>query len=413
VVAVGSLTIRFVLDGLVELPENPAVEEGAFCDRDNGKLYVRVAAGRPDWQALARAVRDEILPGFGPAVSLAIKAVLAVQSLRDADAELADYPPPRDEVLAEFERAAREQAQEADFPDGADFDGDGYDEPDGEDGYAESDEQDGTADDEGDGHDDADVGDDIGADDVVDDVPTDADDEGNVAGSSDGDAEESDGDEAPDDEKENRRGTGGGGPGGGGGGKGTGERKRQGGGSDTRTRRQTRLRSYVVETDEDEGDRGTVGDEAPDHSPIDRAGVARVLEYERKCGRDPHEMAHSNAGFDVKSYDKRGELARRIEIKSTGSQWSIAGVMVSRRQHQQAVEDGDLFWLYVVENAQDDDFKIYRIQNPARQIDYFGFDGGWKDVAEPDVERDESGTPTVRSTRGLLGQSPGHSPTAG
>ena len=181
-----------------------------------------------------------------------------------------------------------------------------------------------------------------------------------------------------------------------------GERSQRAGSAGPRTGRQTRLRSYVVETDEDEGDQGTVGDEAPDLSPIDMAGVARVLEYERKCGRDPREMAHSNAGFDVESYDKHGELVRRIEIKSTGGQWSIAGVMLSRRQHQQAVEDGDLFWLYVVENAQDDDFKIYRIQNPASRIDYFGFDGGWKDVAEPDVERDEAGTPTARSTRGLL-----------
>ena len=205
----------------------------------------------------------------------------------------------------------------------------------------------------------ADVGDDaLGADDFVDDAPADVNDEGNVAGSGDGEAEESDEDEAPDDEKENRRDTGGGGPGGGGGGgKGTGERKRKGGGSDTRTGRQTRLRSYVVETDEDEGDRGTVGDEAPDLSPIDMAGVARVLEYERKCGRDPREMAHSNAGFDVESDNKHGELARRIEIKSTGSQWSIAGIMLSRRQHQQAVEDGDLFWLYVVENAQERRFQ--------------------------------------------------------
>jgi hypothetical protein len=261
----------------------------------------------------------------------------------------------------------------------------------------------------------ADVGDSgIEVDDVVDDD----------AGSSDVEAEEPEGDEALDDEKENHHGTGGGGPGGGGagggsggggsgGGQGTGERKPKSGGSHTRTGRQTRLRSYVVETDEDEGDRGTVGDEAPDLSPIDMAGVARVVEYERMCGRDPHEMAHSNAGFDVESYDKRGELTRRIEIKSTGSQWSIAGVMLSRRQHQQAVEDGDLFWLYVVEDAQDDDFKIYRIQNPASRIDYFGFDDGWKAVAEPDVERDESGTPTARSTRGLLGQSPGHAPPAG
>jgi hypothetical protein len=180
-----------------------------------------------------------------------------------------------------------------------------------------------------------------------------------------------------------------------------------------RTGRQTRLRSYVVESDEDEGDRGTVGDEAPDLSPVDLAGVTRVLEYERKCGRKTNEKAHSNAGFDVESFDKSGDLVRRIEIKSTGGQWSIAGVMLSRRQHQQAVDDADLFWLYVVENAQDDNYKIYRIQNPASKIDYFGFDGGWKQVAEPDVERGEAGTPTARSTRRLLNRSPGQSAGAG
>ncbi|MGI5223762.1 DUF3883 domain-containing protein [Actinoallomurus sp. CA-142502] len=261
----------------------------------------------------------------------------------------------------------------------------------------------------------ADVGDEATAAEHLDDTPADSNDEGNVVGSSDGEAMEPGREEAPDDGGESRRRaeTVGGGLGAGvGDGKRQGARMRNGGGSDVRTGRQTRLRSYVVETDEDEGDRGAVGDEAPDLSPIDMAGVARVLEYERKCGREPREMAHSNAGFDVASYDKRGELARRIEIKSTGGQWSTAGVMLSRRQHQQAVEDGDLFWLYVVENAQDDDFKIYRVQNPASRIDYFGFDGGWKDVAEPDVERDESGTPTAPSTRRLLGQSPGHSTTA-
>jgi hypothetical protein len=171
--------------------------------------------------------------------------------------------------------------------------------------------------------------------------------------------------------------------------------------------RQTRLRSYVVESDEDEGDIGTIGDEAPDLSPIDLAGVQRVLEYERSCGREPKEMAHNNAGFDVESFDRRGHLVRRIEIKSTGGQWSVAGVMVSRRQHQQAVQDGDLFWLYVVENAQDAAFRIYRVQNPASRIDYFGFDDGWKRVAEPEVERDGEGTPTAAFTRSLLSRSPG------
>nr|WP_062338852.1 DUF3883 domain-containing protein [Herbidospora sakaeratensis] len=225
--------------------------------------------------------------------------------------------------------------------------------------------------------------------DVGDDAPMDAERPSDVAADGDGEATEPDGDGEPSNKKKNRRGTRAGG-GGVGGGNVTGERNRRGGRPETRIRRQTRLRSYVVDTDEDEGDRGTVGDEAPDQSPIDRTGVARVMEYERERGRHPREMAHGNPGFDVESYDERGELERRIEVKSTGGQWSVAGVMLSRRQHEQAVEDGDLFWLYVVENAQDEEFKIYRIQKPASRIDYFGFDGGWKDAAEPDFEHPSS-----------------------
>lgn len=200
-------------------------------------------------------------------------------------------------------------------------------------------------------------------------------------------------------------GTAGGGLGGGRGSSGDGKARL--GGPDPRTGRQTRLRSYVVETDEDEDVHGTIGDEAPDLSPVDRAGVARVLDYEQSCGRVPREMTHSNPGFDIESFDKRGDLERRIEIKSTGGAWSTAGVMLSRRQHHQAVDDGDLFWLYVVENALDDGFRIYRIQNPASRIDYFGFDGGWKAIAEPDLERDNSGTPIVPSSIGFLRRSPG------
>lgn len=78
--------------------------------------------------------------------------------------------------------------------------------------------------------------------------------------------------------------------------------------------------------------------------------------------------------------------------------------MMSRRQFQQAREDKNLFWLYVVEKAEDDEnFHIYRIQDPAGRIDYFGFDDGWKAICEPDIERDEAGAPALHSTRSIFG----------
>lgn len=170
--------------------------------------------------------------------------------------------------------------------------------------------------------------------------------------------------------------------------------------------RQERLRSYVFIGDD--GDRGTRGDEEPDRSPTDIAGVARVLAYEASAGRTATEMAHSNPGYDVQSKDKSGQLKRIIEVKSTSAEWGVMGVMLSKTQFDKALAEGDRYWLYVVEHAEDDEkARIYRIQNPAHRVSYFGFDGGWKEVAEPDIERDERGTPTAPNTRSLLNQSPG------
>lgn len=119
-------------------------------------------------------------------------------------------------------------------------------------------------------------------------------------------------------------------------------------------------------------------------------------------------MAHENPGFDVESVDKSGTLVRRIEVKSTAAEWSVMGVMMSQRQIDQARTDGDLFWLDVVEYAEDDDqARVYRIQDPANRISYFGFDGDWKVVAEPDVARDDGGTPTAPNTRRFFSDSPG------
>jgi hypothetical protein len=171
---------------------------------------------------------------------------------------------------------------------------------------------------------------------------------------------------------------------------------------------QSRLLSYVVTGGADEEE--IVGDEAPSQSPVDSAGIKRVLAFEASCGRDPHEQDHANPGFDVLSY-KNEEIARRIEVKSTGGAWTVRGVLMSSRQYEEAVKYPDEFWLYVVEFAEDDDrWRIHRISNPATRIRYYGFDGHWRVVAEADVDRDSSGVPTAKSTRSLLAwgkESPG------
>jgi hypothetical protein len=168
-----------------------------------------------------------------------------------------------------------------------------------------------------------------------------------------------------------------------------------------RGERRERMRSYVHYSNDQESE--TVGDEALRNSSIDAAGVARVLEYEALCGRTPEEQDHSNPGFDVLSRDASGQVLRRIEVKSVGADWSLRGVLMSRRQYLEAAQHAEEFWLYVVENAEDSDaFEIHRIKNPAGTISHYGFDDGWKALREPDIERDFGGQPAMPTTRNIL-----------
>jgi hypothetical protein len=57
---------------------------------------------------------------------------------------------------------------------------------------------------------------------------------------------------------------------------------------------------------------------------------------------------------------------------------------MTRPQYDYARRDGDQYWLYVVERATEEDYKIYRIQNPAQRVNQYLFDDGWSKLAEPD-----------------------------
>jgi hypothetical protein len=158
--------------------------------------------------------------------------------------------------------------------------------------------------------------------------------------------------------------------------------------------RRTHMVSFVSFDDEERGHDDS-GDEAADKSPVDVAGVRRVLEYERSCGRNPEEQAHNNPGYDVLSMDA---------IKSIGGAWTGFGVWMSSTQLDENRTHPEDFWLYVVEHADDDDAAvIHRIQNPVGEATKFGFDPGWRALGEPDIERDGSGKALVNATRRLLG----------
>jgi len=93
-------------------------------------------------------------------------------------------------------------------------------------------------------------------------------------------------------------------------------------------------------------------------------------------------MPHTNPGYDVESKNQAGEIERFIELKSSPGDWDRKGAALTRTQFEKAVEEGDKFWLYVVERAEGENFNIIRIQNPGRLVNQFFYDDGWREVGE-------------------------------
>jgi hypothetical protein len=147
--------------------------------------------------------------------------------------------------------------------------------------------------------------------------------------------------------------------------------------------KRSKFRTYVVP----EGTDTTAADsqDGEGRSEVDEVGVQHVYDYEISQHRNPTIMPHNNPGFDIKSTDADGIIARYIEVKSSAGQWGSDGVAVSKTQFEDAKTHGDIHWLYVVEKATSSDFRIFRIQDPAGRVNEFLYDDGWSAVAEPDV----------------------------
>src|SRR5437588_7007369 len=67
----------------------------------------------------------------------------------------------------------------------------------------------------------------------------------------------------------------------------------------TKKRGRQVLRTYVLPPASVTSESDVDQDDDPARSPVDEAGIRRVLEYETQCGRIPKEMPHKNPGFDL------------------------------------------------------------------------------------------------------------------
>ena len=380
-VVVGALTVRYWLEGLARLPENPAVDAGAFFARENDQLFVRVADGRPDWQALAHVVRDEILPGFGPGVSLAIKTALVAQSCDDADADLVDYPALRDGALAEFEQIAREHDEAPEFHDADASDAD----------YGEHDRDDSDSDEEYTG-DASPQGDDA--------------DDASTQGDAAGDEGQQDDDEA---RQAGPRANGGAGtkrrtqvgrgtnPGGVASnrsrgklnGAGARRKERHPSGNKDGASADYRLISYVVPVGQSRSPSDAGSHEQYLRDAAGEAGVDLVIEHLetelRGSGAHVEKMPKKNKGYDILVRNADGEPQRYIEVKTTAGAWGVRGVGLTEPQFSLARKERERYWLYVVENLYRAQACLWEIRDPAGSVTYFQYDHGWQAAAEGQI----------------------------
>ncbi len=122
-------------------------------------------------------------------------------------------------------------------------------------------------------------------------------------------------------------------------------------------------------------------DVAKERSKVDLAGIEHVVQSEEDSDREVERRPHHQKGYDLISRDRSGAI-RYIEVKSLKGYWSQhSPAALSRAQFEMARTEGENYWLYVVERATSHDCQIYRIQNPAKLVDAYLFDYGWRGVA--------------------------------
>lgn len=95
---------------------------------------------------------------------------------------------------------------------------------------------------------------------------------------------------------------------------------------------------------------------------IERIGMKKVMEYERKNGRIPEDVSSENLGYDVRSSDEKE--FRYIEVKARAGEGSIA---LTPNEWMMAQRFGNEYWLYVVANAATEP-ELYIMQDPASHL---------------------------------------------
>jgi len=104
----------------------------------------------------------------------------------------------------------------------------------------------------------------------------------------------------------------------------------------------------------------------------EKAAMKIVIEYERKRGWEPEDVSRKKLGFDIRSLSpadpKTGyREVRRIEVKGRKKGHNVR---LTVNEWLKAKQLKDTYWLYVVWNPTEPDYKIITIPDPANKLEY-------------------------------------------
>lgn len=100
------------------------------------------------------------------------------------------------------------------------------------------------------------------------------------------------------------------------------------------------------------------------NAEIEQIAITESLKYEKANGRIAVDVGKENLGFDIRSRNVDGSLARYIESKGRANDGSVC---LTPNEWAKAEQLQDLYWLYVVHNAQTNP-QLLIIQNPAKNL---------------------------------------------
>jgi len=96
---------------------------------------------------------------------------------------------------------------------------------------------------------------------------------------------------------------------------------------------------------------------------VERIAMEASMEYERRNGREPEDVADQKLGFDIRSKDTSGDI-RHIEVKGRSG---TGAVELTQNEWFKAKRFRDDYYLYAVMNTVTKP-KLYIIQNPAENL---------------------------------------------